>query len=153
MIRSFAYAVIASAVIFASSCSSPADRTVGTEVLDMKAPNEKGGPEITFKDTLFDTGRIAQGEVVETQFEFTNTGDKPLVISSVTGSCGCTIPRSYPTQKIFPGEGGKIDVTFDSDNKWGEQTIVIAVATNTVPSRTELLIKTDIAVPDNLKNQ
>ena len=86
------------------------------------------------------------------QFEFTNTGDEPLIIASVTGSCGCTIPRNYPRDKIFPGEGGKIDVIFDSDNKWGKQDIVIAIAANTVPSRTELLIKTDIAAPDHMKN-
>ncbi len=153
MIRLVTYAIIGAAMVFVASCSAPEDRTVGTDVLDMMDPNKKDGPEITFKDTLFDTGRIAQGEVVETQFEFTNTGNAPLIISAVTGSCGCTIPLNYPKQKIFPGEGGKIDVIFDSDNKWGEQTIIIAVATNTVPSRTELLIKTDIAVPDNLKNQ
>lgn len=144
---------LAAMSIFAACESTPEDRSFGTEILDMAEPGEDRGPRITFKDTLFDTGRIAQGEVVETQFEFTNTGDAPLIISSVSGSCGCTIPRSYPTQKIFPGEGGTIEVIFDSDNKWGRQTVVISVVTNTVPSRSELLIKTDIAVPDNLKNQ
>lgn len=139
-------------VMWIGACTSGnEDRSVGTEALRFEAAQD-GGPRITFKDTVFDTSRIAQGEVVEMQFEFTNTGDEPLIIASVTGSCGCTIPRSYPRDKIFPGEGGKIDVIFDSDNKWGKQDIVIAIAANTVPSRTELLIKTDIAAPDHMKN-
>ena len=146
------YMVLAAAAFWAGACSTNnKDRTVDSAALEWRAPGT-GGPEFTFKDTLFNTGRIAQGEVVETKFEFTNTGDEPLIIASVSGSCGCTIPRSYPKQKIWPGEGGVIDVIFDSDNKWGEQTIVISISANTVPSRTELVILTDIAAPNNLKN-
>ena len=34
---------------------------------------------------------------VTTQFEFTNTGNAPLVIQRVTASCGCTTPSYQGT--------------------------------------------------------
>src|SRR5690606_32481844 len=106
---------------------------------------------ISFEETEFNSGKITQGEVLNYIYKFENTGDAPLVISSVSGSCGCTIPRSYPTGKIMPGEGGEINVEFNSDNKWGEQTITISVATNAIPAATMLYIKSNIVVPDNMK--
>lgn len=140
--------------VSAMSCQTEkSEQTIGTDILDLPTgeAQKEGGPEITFDEPIFETGRITQGEVVKTSFAFTNTGDAPLVIAGVTGSCGCTIPKSYPRDKIMPGEGGVIDVEFNSDNKWGKQDIVIAVTTNTLPSRSELLIRTDIVVPDNMK--
>jgi hypothetical protein len=144
--------------IFIGACASEGDnRTVGTESIDLPVDSEKGIdrsklPEITFDQKVYETGKITQGEVLNFTYAFTNTGNAPLVISNVSGSCGCTIPRSYPTGKILPGEGGEIEVEFDSDNKWGEQTVSITVTANTVPSLTQLLIRTEIVVPDRMKN-
>ncbi|MGB6036430.1 MAG: DUF1573 domain-containing protein, partial [Cryomorphaceae bacterium] len=84
-------------------------------------------------------------------FEFTNTGGSPLLIANVEGSCGCTVPRSYPKGKLMPGEGGQIEVEFDSDGKTGVQNISIIVSANTIPAATQLLIKTEVVVPDNMK--
>ena len=135
--------------------TKPTDRSIGTDVIDNPATlnGKKTGkmPVIEFEETEFNSGKITQGEVLNYIYKFKNTGDAPLVISSVTGSCGCTIPRSYPTGKIMPGEGGEIDVEFNSDNKWGEQTITISVSTNAMPAATMLYIKSNIVVPDNMK--
>lgn len=46
-------------------------------------------------------------------FEFTNTGDAPLVINAAKGSCGCTVP-TYPKEPIMPGEKGEIKVKYDT---------------------------------------
>jgi hypothetical protein len=51
----------------------------------------------------------------------------------------------------MPGEGGIIEVEFDSDNKWGEQVVTISVVANTIPSMNQLIIRTNIVVPDNMK--
>ncbi|NEN22677.1 DUF1573 domain-containing protein [Cryomorpha ignava] len=130
------------------------DRSIGTDVIDNPATlngKKTKMPKIEFEETEYNSGKITQGEVLNYIYKFENTGDAPLVISAVTGSCGCTIPRSYPTGKIMPGEGGEIDVEFNSDNKWGEQTITISVATNAMPAATMLYIKSNIVVPDNMK--
>ncbi len=141
---------------FAGCKDEGTDRGVGTEVIDIPASlhEDNSGekrPEITFDITERETGKINQGDVLDYVFPFTNTGEAPLIISSVVGSCGCTIPKNYPKGKILPGEGGQIEVTFDSDNKWGEQVVTINVTTNALPSLTQLIIRTNIIAPDNMK--
>ena len=132
------------------------DRTVNSDVLDnpatMKGKKIDKMPEITFEEKEFKTGEISQGEVVNYVYKFKNTGNAPLVLSGVTASCGCTVAKNYPTGKILPGEGGEIAVEFDSDNKWGDLDVSITVASNTIPAVTQLLIRTNIVVPDNMKS-
>lgn len=142
--------------LVSASCTDDAnDRKVGTEVIEIPVTlddqNAKANAEITFEETEVFTGEIAQGDVLNFSFPFTNTGEGPLVITSVIGSCGCTIPKNYPKDKIMPGEGGVIEVEFDSDNKWGEQVVSISVVANTIPSMNQLIIRTNIVVPDNMK--
>ncbi len=49
--------------------------------------------KITFKVETIDYGTIAVNSDGIRVFEFTNTGDAPLVITEVSSSCGCTIPK------------------------------------------------------------
>ena len=39
-----------------------------------------------------DFGSLPQGKPVTYEFEFTNTGDQPLILDNVQASCGCTTP-------------------------------------------------------------
>ncbi len=132
------------------------DRSVGTDIIDIPSTlgdeNANSKAKIEFEQTEILAGKITQGDVLTYSYNFTNVGDGPLVISSVTGSCGCTIPRNYPKGKILPGEKGTIEVEFNSDNKWGDQVVTISVVTNTLPSLTQLLIRTEVVVPDNMKS-
>jgi len=139
-----------------ASCQNDSERRkVDSDIIQIPSSEEEAAdmdlPKIEFEETEFSTGKIVQGEIVNYTYKFENTGDSPLVISSVQGSCGCTIPRSWPKGKIFPGESGEIDVEFNSDNKFGEITVSISVIANTVPSLTQLIINTNIVVPDNMK--
>src|SRR5437868_6966461 len=60
--------------------------------------------DFKFKEQEFNFGNIKQGDVVTHEFEFTNTGNEPIVISSASGSCGCTVP-TWPKEPI--GKGSK----------------------------------------------
>lgn len=46
-------------------------------------------------------------------FEFTNTGEKPLVITKIDVSCGC-IETDYVKTPIMKGESSKIKSCFES---------------------------------------
>ncbi len=70
--------------------------------------------KIEFKDTTIDYGTIEKGANGVRVFEFTNTGDAPLIISKVSSSCGCTIPKK-PDAPIMPGETGEIEVKYDTN--------------------------------------
>jgi len=69
--------------------------------------------KIEFKTTTVDYGTIEKGADGIRTFEFTNTGDAPLIISKVSSSCGCTVPSS-PKEPIMPGATGEIQVKYDT---------------------------------------
>ena len=49
-------------------------------------------PKIGFSKESHDFGLVKEGDIASYEFKFVNTGDQPLVISSVKASCGCTTP-------------------------------------------------------------
>lgn len=63
---------------------------------------------------------IKKGETVSHQFELTNTGDKPLIISAVKPACGCTVPE-FTKEPILPGKKGFVTLKFNSERFQGIQ--------------------------------
>ncbi|RYZ19615.1 MAG: DUF1573 domain-containing protein [Chitinophagaceae bacterium] len=61
----------------------------------------------------YDFGKIKQGVPVNTAFEIKNVSDRPLVIESATGSCGCTTP-TVPKEPIAPGATAKLPVNYNA---------------------------------------
>jgi hypothetical protein len=103
-----------------------------------------------FEKTEHDFGSIKHGEKVAYSFKFTNSGTKDLVISTATGSCGCTVPQ-YPKMPVPPGGSGVIDVTFDSNGKSGKQHKTITVVANTIPNTTILSITGEVIASETDK--
>ena len=96
---------------------------------------KSGTPAIEFAEKDFNFGIVdEEGGPVSHTFEFTNTGDAPLVIISATASCGCTRP-TYPTEPIAPGKKGKIKVTYLPEGRPGEFEKVVKVRTNAKESK------------------
>jgi hypothetical protein len=90
---------------------------------------------------------LLQGEVVTYSFHFTNTGNAPLLISSVNSSCGCTV-GSYPHEPIAPGKEGSIKVSYDSKSHHGMQNRTLTVMSNTMPAKNILRIKAKVQTPN-----
>jgi hypothetical protein len=97
-----------------------------------------------FADTVHDFGDIKEGEIVTYNFEFTNNGKSPLIISGATGSCGCTVP-TYPQDAIAPGKTEVLKVRFDSNHKTGHQEKTVTVKTNSSRGEHLLVIKAEVA--------
>lgn len=104
-------------------------------------------PVISFEKKEHDFGTLLQGEVVTYSFHFTNTGDMPLLISSVNSSCGCTV-GDYPRTPIEPGKTGAIKVTYNSSGHHGFQSRSLTVMSNAIPAKTILRIKGKVQTPD-----
>lgn len=94
-------------------------------------------------DSIYNFGTITEGEKVTYNFRFKNAGDKALVISSTSASCGCTVPEK-PEKPILPGETGSIKVVFNSKGKVGHNEKNITVMANTQPSFPLLLLKGEV---------
>lgn len=86
-------------------------------------------PVMTFKQTEFNFGQVLEGELVEYQFEFTNTGPTALLIESATATCGCTVPE-YPKHPIEPGQSATIKAVFNSAGRVGLNDKVITITSN-----------------------
>lgn len=70
-------------------------------------------PNFKWENTEHDFGEIQHLDPVVYEFEFTNKGQAPLVISEVEGSCGCTVAE-YTKDPVMPGNKGKVKATFDA---------------------------------------
>lgn len=66
--------------------------------------------EFKFDTEVHDFGSIPLNKPVVFTFNFTNTGDAPLIISKVETTCGCTVP-DYTKTPIKKGEQGFVKVT------------------------------------------
>lgn len=71
-------------------------------------------PKIEFDKTNYEFGYVLWRNPVKITYKVTNTGDKPLVISNVTTSCGCMEP-DWTKQPILPGKTGEVSSTFDAE--------------------------------------
>ncbi len=106
----------------------------------------KESPQITFTNQVHDFGTIQEGDVVETVFEFTNTGNAPLTIQRISASCGCTVPKDWKKEPIMPGEKSSFSVKFNSKNKPNKQNKRITILSN-APGKNFASIKANV-IPD-----
>lgn len=75
-------------------------------------------------------GKVKEGSVLEVSWRFKNTGTKPLIISNVNASCGCTVAEK-PEAPVAAGEEGVIKAKFDSKDRQGMQRKDVYVLANT----------------------
>lgn len=105
---------------------------------------------ITFAADRHEFGSIPQGTPANYTFTFKNTGKEPLVLSSVTPSCGCTTPE-WPKEPIAPGASANIKVTYSAASP-GEFTKTIAVKSNASVADMVLTIHGDVKAPTTAAN-
>lgn len=107
-----------------------------------KAEATPEGPSFKFDKTTHKFGEIPEGPKAKHEFTFTNNGTKPIIISDVRASCGCTTPK-WPKEPIKPGETGSIKVVYDTDGRPGRFTKVVTISANT-DSNEKLFIKGNV---------
>ena len=102
-----------------------------------QTPAAPAGPStsMAFDATEFNFGTVLEGEKVSHTYQFTNTGNEPLILSNAQGSCGCTVPK-WPREPIPPGESADIVVEFNSKGKRGTRNQKVTITANTNPPQT-----------------
>lgn len=107
----------------------------------------QSGPKIEFaaKDNTIDYGKITKsGDTGTRVFQFTNTGDAPLIITDVLSTCGCLVPTK-PSGPIMPGKTSKIEIKYNMTPGPIRKTITVeSNAVNYEGGRVALKIKGEV---------
>jgi hypothetical protein len=76
-------------------------------------------------------------------FPFRNSGAKPVTITAVESSCGCTTPH-LAKPLYAPGETGEIRALFEFGDRVGPQQKVLTVMTDDAKVATHLVLRVEI---------
>ena len=104
------------------------------------------GAGMVFENETIDYGTIPHNADGKREFVFVNNGNKPLVIESTQGSCGCTVP-SKPEGAIAPGAKGVIGVKYATD-RVGPFTKTVTIKSNAVGQETKVVTIKGTVLPD-----
>lgn len=84
---------------------------------------------IKFKSETHDFGTLKEGDAAEAEFVFTNTGNKPLIITNVQASCGCTTPF-WSKEPVAPGKTGIVKAAYGTQGRPGSFNKSVTVTSN-----------------------
>jgi len=96
-------------------------------------------PRLEFTKTVNDFGAVKSDKIVETEFEFTNTGKQDLIIRKVKSNCSCIV-TTPPKTAIKPGAKGKIKVSYNSAGREGSESKTVTVYSNDPRGANQALI-------------
>ncbi len=131
------------------SKNGPAVSTPATTTANQPEVKPDGPlPAFEFTEELHDFGNVKEGDKAEHVFKFKNVGEAPLIISSATATCGCTVPE-WPKEPIAVGGTGELKVVYNSANKQGIQSKTVTITANTYPTKTQLRIRANVVKADN----
>ena len=103
---------------------------------------DPNAPAMVFEHDTIDYGTIAHNAPGTRTFRFTNVGKEPLMIKDVHGSCGCTVPQSWPKEPVQPGQTGEIPVHYATD-RVGQFIKTVTITSNAAASKI-LVIKGNV---------
>lgn len=98
--------------------------------------------KFSFNEETLDYGTILQNSDGHREFKFTNIGNKPIIIYSVKGSCGCTV-ATKPEYPIMPGKSEIIKVKY-ATNRLGKFKKSITITSNNAISKKVVYIKGNV---------
>ena len=138
------FALLITTTCLVSCANGNASTKVNKENLDnakyRDTEIEKGVATISLDKREYDFGSVNEGDIVETVFKVTNSGDTDLVITDAKVTCGCTVPI-WPKEAIKPGETKDVKVRFNTSGKSNRQQKNITLITNTLSGREILTLK------------
>jgi hypothetical protein len=109
---------------------------VVVSLLSVLAP--MASASLTWETTEADLHPSMSDKTAVAHFKYKNTGDKPVKITSVHPSCGCTT-AALAKDTVAPNESGEITATFNIGDRSGVQQKTITVMTDEQPAQPTIL--------------
>ncbi|MEG1700757.1 MAG: DUF1573 domain-containing protein [Alistipes sp.] len=111
-------------------------------LLGTASARQPEGANLTLAASTHDFGDVARrgGDLVR-EFNFTNTGDTPLVVLRVITSCSC-LKASYSKRPVAPGDSGVIRITYEPHkSEPGVFNKVIQIYSNSTDERDVITVQ------------
>ena len=105
----------------------------------MVLPLLSSAQQMTAVNEVIDCGQVVYKAPVTVAYDIRNTGDKPLAISKVLTSCGCT-SVDYPRQAIASHGSAVVKVTYDA-KQMGTFNKLVRIYSNGAAAPLELILK------------
>ncbi|MEW5981641.1 MAG: DUF1573 domain-containing protein [Acidobacteriota bacterium] len=106
-------------------------------------------PRVAFDYTQVDVGQVVEGQRVEREFAFKNTGEELLVVERLVADCACT--AALPSAgHLRPGESAAIRVAVDTRDMAGAIQKRVTVECNDPEQRTVTLVVAAMVRPELL---
>jgi hypothetical protein len=100
-------------------------------------------PEITFSKEILELGKRKNGIPIQVEFDISNTGNAPLIVSRIEGSCSCTVVADS-SFRLNPGESKTILAEINTEQLFGELSKTISVHSNAEPREKTVVILFEI---------
>jgi len=91
-------------------------------------------PEFKFVSEKYDFGKIPLGKPVTTNFEYTNIGEQPLILTEVRPTCGCII-ADYTKTPVLKGQKGIIKITYSAAVVGGFTKATVVTSNSKTPQK------------------
>jgi len=125
------------------SCEVKKRDRISDEAAREREAGLKDSTTVLIIDSAYNFPKATEGDKVEFNFRFKNTGSKPLIIINASATCGCTIPEK-PELPVLPGDTSFIKVVFNTTNKVGQNEKRITVISNARPEFKPLLLAGEV---------
>lgn len=142
---------LAMLVVLGVATSNAQEITKKVKATTKKSTAKVNGAGMVFVTETIDYGTVAYNSDGKRDFVFTNNGNKPLIITSAHGSCGCTVP-TYPKEPIAPGAKGVIGVKYDTSRAGQAFTKTVTLTTNAATPNKTLTIKGNVLAAEASKS-
>ena len=129
-------------LLFVTLCCS-----VGARAQSAQQVPDKDAGVLKFVTMTHDFGEVQEGPLAEYDFEFENTGKKPVIIKEAMGSCGCTTAR-WPKEPVKPNHKGTIHVMYNTNNRPGPIAKIVTITSDAKDPTMILHIKGDVKKAD-----
>jgi len=105
--------ILLALIVSSSSIFAQGDLLTGGGNQGKKELTTDKKASISWDKNSYDFGEIKQNKPQKIEFKFTNTGDKPVIISKAEASCGCT-ELQYSKEPILPGKTRIVSTIYDA---------------------------------------
>ncbi|MBK7738975.1 MAG: DUF1573 domain-containing protein [Saprospiraceae bacterium] len=103
---------------------------------------KKAFAKIQFDSSTYHFGELVQGQILDKEIWFTNTGTSDLQIELIT-ACECTT-LDWTRLPVAPGARSKIKIRYNSKDKDGPQIVDVEVIANTEPASSYTKFKLEV---------